>query len=65
MKPHLARMAIENMNEVVVEIIDADLNEKLCKKLGVSGLPVLKLYKNNKQIWQHVGFVNEQGVKIN
>jgi thioredoxin 1 len=63
MKPYLDRIAIEKKDEVVVVRIDADLNKELCKKLGVSGLPVLKLYKNKKEIWQQIGFINEQGVQ--
>jgi thioredoxin 1 len=63
MKPYLDRIAIEKKDEVVVVRIDADVNKELCKKLGVSGLPVLKLYKNKKEVWQQTGFINEKGVK--
>lgn len=63
MKPYLDRMATENKNQVVVIRVDADLNKELCKKLAVNGLPVLKLYKNKKEIWQQIGFINEEGVK--
>ena len=63
MKPYLDRISIENKNEVVVVRVDADLNKELCKSLGVSGLPVLKLYRNKKEIWQQIGFIDEQGVK--
>ena len=63
MEPYLNKIATENKSNVSVVRINADINSELCKKLGVGGLPVLKLYQNKKQIWQHLGFIDEKVVR--
>ena len=50
-------------DKVKIIRINADENTELCKELNVSALPVLKLYKNNKIVWNNLGFVSEQEVK--
>jgi thioredoxin len=63
MEPYLKKMAAEMPDKVKILRIDADANTELCKELNVSALPVLKLYKNDKLVWDHLGFVTEQEVK--
>ena len=43
--------------------INVDENTELCKELNVSALPVLKLCKNNKLVWENLGFVTEEEVR--
>jgi thioredoxin 1 len=62
MEPYLTRIA-NNMSETVTVIrIDADKNKELCKALEISALPVVKLYKEGIEIWNHEGFVSEETV---
>lgn len=63
MEPYLKKMAAEMPDKVKIIRINADENAELCKELNVSALPVLKLYKNDKVVWDNLGFVTEDEVK--
>ncbi len=63
MEPYLKKIAAEMPDNVKVVRINADENTELCKALNVSALPVLKLYKNNKVVWENLGFVTEADVR--
>ncbi len=63
MKPYLEKIAVEMADKVTLVRVDADENAELCKILKVSALPVLKLYKGNKLIWENQGFIDEQSVR--
>ncbi len=63
MKPYLEKIAVEMADKVILLRIDADENAELCKELKVTALPVLKLYKDNKLIWENEGFIDEQVVR--
>ncbi|WP_367916231.1 thioredoxin domain-containing protein [Leadbetterella sp. DM7] len=61
MKPYLENIAKDKTATVIR--IDADQNSRLCKALGISGLPVIKVYRNGKESWNHTGFVDEEGLR--
>ncbi len=63
MKPYLEQIATEMQEDMVLIRIDADQNPKLCAALKVSGLPVLKLYRKKKLVWEHVGFIAEDKLR--
>ena len=63
MKPYLEKIAKEMSAQVKLVRIDADEHAQLCKDLKVSGLPVLKLYKNKQLVWEHTGFIEEAAVR--
>ncbi len=63
MEPYLKKMTEEMPEKVKIIRINADENTELCKTLNVSALPVLKLYKNEKIVWENLGFVDEQQVR--
>ncbi|TCD01527.1 thioredoxin domain-containing protein [Pedobacter psychroterrae] len=63
MKPYLDKIAIDMANNVVLVRIDADANTELCKALKIDALPVLKLYKNKKMVWDNLGFIDEASVR--
>ena len=63
MEPYLTKIANEMPDEVTLIRIDADANPQLCKDLGVSALPVLKLYQHEKLNWEHEGFIDEKSVR--
>lgn len=63
MKPYLDKIAIDMANKVSVVRIDVDTNTELCKTLKIDALPVLKLYKNEKMIWDNLGFIDEASVR--
>jgi thioredoxin 1 len=63
MKPYLDKISKDMADKVVIVRIDADANTELCKTLKINALPVLKLYKNEKMIWDNLGFVDEATVR--
>ena len=63
MEPYLNKIAAEMGDRVKLVRIDADEHAELCKTLKVSALPVLKLYKNNKVVWENEGYIDEAGVR--
>ena len=63
MKPYLEKIAVEMADKITVVRIDADENAELCKKLNVTALPVLKLYKNNELVWENEGYIEEESVR--
>lgn len=63
MKPYLERISQDMAEKVTVIRIDADQNSLLCKALGVSALPVLKIYREGKETWHHTGFIDEDGLR--
>ncbi|MES2519866.1 MAG: thioredoxin domain-containing protein [Bacteroidota bacterium] len=64
MKPFLDEISKENTDKVVVLRINADDNQELCKKLKISTLPTLSLYKNKKMVWSKTGFINKQNILV-
>lgn len=63
MEPYLKKIATEMPDKVKIVRINADENTELCKALNVSALPVLKLYKKDKVLWENLGFVTEDEVR--
>ncbi|MGE4513859.1 MAG: thioredoxin domain-containing protein [Chryseobacterium sp.] len=63
MEPYLKKMSSEMPGKVKIIRINADENTELCKELNVSALPVLKLYKKEKLVWNNLGFVTEDEVR--
>ncbi len=59
MKPFMEKISQDMADRVTVIRIDADQNSRLCKALGVSALPVLKIYQEGKETWHHTGFIDE------
>lgn len=62
-KPFLDNITKDMGEQVTIVRIDADANPELCSTLGVEGLPTLKLYKNKKEVWNQIGFINEKGIR--
>ncbi len=63
MEPYLKEIAADMSDKVKLIRIDADENPQLCKALGVSALPVLKLYENGELRWEHKGYIDERPVR--
>jgi len=63
MEPHLQKIAHEMPDKVKLVRINADENKTLCQALGISAIPVLQLYKDNKLIWKNEGYINEEDIR--
>ena len=64
MKPYLEKIAVDLADKVTLVRMDADKNTALCKKMNITALPVLKLYKDNKLVWVNEGYIGEAEVKV-
>jgi thioredoxin 1 len=60
MKPYLERIDKNKKLKVRVERIDVDQHAELVKLLNIGAVPVLKLYKDQKEMWQHEGYISEK-----
>lgn len=62
MEPYLNEISKEQKNTVTLIRINVEENQELCKKLGITAIPVLQVYRNKKMTWTHTGFVEKETV---
>lgn len=62
MEPWLNEIAKEYAEKAKVIRINIDENKSLAKQLGVVEIPILKIYKNGKEVWQHKGLAEKDDV---
>lgn len=65
MKPMLEELAKEYEGKVKVIRLDINENKQLAKQLNVVEIPVLKIFINGKEIWNHNGFIEKEELKKN
>lgn len=65
MKPYLEEIEQTMKEKVKLIRINADENTQLCKELGIDGLPVLQIYKNNTLTWKNIGYIGKEEVVKN
>lgn len=63
MKPFLDKIAKDKKLNIEVIRIDVDQHSSLATLLAVEALPTLKMYKEGSEVWQHVGYIDEQKLK--
>ncbi len=56
--PIINQIEVENKNIKVVKI-DVDLEKDLCARLGVDKYPSIVLFKDQKEAWSNVGFIEK------
>ncbi|MBL7788454.1 MAG: thioredoxin fold domain-containing protein [Chitinophagales bacterium] len=62
MKPFLKKIESKLASDVTVIRINADDNPELCQSLGVSGLPYIFIYKNDRVVWKKLGYASEEEI---
>lgn len=62
MEPVLNEISTDMEKEVNLIRIDIDKNPVLAQQLGIQALPYLRIYKNNNMVWEHLGFINKEGL---
>jgi thioredoxin len=62
MKPYLEEITKEMGDNVIVQRINVDDNQAICKILKIDALPVLQLYKNSTVVWSNKGFIEKAAV---
>lgn len=60
MEPYLTKMSDNQSDVVKIFKINTDKNNTVTTELNIKGLPTLLLYKNNKVVWSHEGYISEK-----
>lgn len=60
MTPYLLKMQKEMANKVTIVRLNADENKTLISQMKIDELPTLFIYKDNKILWKHSGFISEE-----
>ena len=60
MTPFLIKMQKEMADKVTIIRLNADENKTLISQLKIDELPTLFIYKDNKILWKHSGFISEE-----
>jgi thioredoxin 1 len=59
MEPMLTALADEYKGNVTMIKINIDENKQLVKELGIEEIPVLKIFKEGKEVWTHTGMTDK------
>jgi thioredoxin 1 len=59
MEPMLTALADEYKGNVTIVRINIDENQQLTKELGIEEIPVLKIFKEGKEVWTHTGMTDK------
>ena len=62
MEPSLQSLSKELEATVKIVRIDVDQNPELARKLGITALPTLHIYKQGTLTWQHVGYLEKADI---
>jgi thioredoxin len=60
MTPYLLKMQKEMADKVTIIRLNADENKTLISQMKIDELPTLFIYKNNRILWKHSGFISEE-----
>ena len=60
MEPIIEELARQYKGIVLFGKINTDFYPKIANKYGVSGVPTLILFQDQKETWRHVGAVNKK-----
>lgn len=63
MKPFLEKMEKDKTLDIAIIRINADEHAELATALNVDGLPYLKLYNSQNEVWEHKGFIDETNLR--
>lgn len=58
-KPTVHKIEKENAETVELFEIDVDKNPLISKAMNITGIPLLILYKNGKEVWRNMGVTDE------
>ena len=67
LKPVVTRLARKNEAKLELIEIDVDKNPKVASTMNITGIPLLILYKQGKEVWRNMGLLdeNELASKVN
>jgi thioredoxin len=59
-KPYLESIEKKRRGVVTIMPVDVDQNPAVAKAMNVTGIPLLILYKNGKEVWRKMGVAGEE-----
>ena len=59
LKPIVTRQIKKNSEKVDLIEIDVDKNPKVAATMNITGIPLLILYKNGREVWRSMGLIDE------
>lgn len=59
LKPIVKRLEKKHASKMELLAIDVDQNPLLSNEMNISGIPLLILYKNGKEVWRNLGLIQE------
>jgi thioredoxin len=62
MEPMLKEFADEQKGKVEVVRINIDENKNLIRSMDIFEIPVVKIYKNGKEVWSRVGVIEKRTI---
>ncbi|MCW3125473.1 MAG: thioredoxin family protein [Bacteroidetes bacterium] len=69
LKPIVEKLAGDHKDKMEVLPIDVDKNPAVSNAMHITGIPLLILYKNGKEVWRQMGLTDretiEQQIKLN
>jgi thioredoxin 1 len=63
LKPILDKVADKDKDKVTVLPIDVDQNPKLSDAMHISGIPLVILYKEGKEVWRSLGLTDQKTIE--
>ena len=60
MTPYLLKMQNEMRDKITIVRLKADENKTLISQMKIDELPMLFIYKDNKIVWKHSGYISEE-----
>ncbi|WP_395051979.1 rhodanese-like domain-containing protein [Flavobacterium sp.] len=63
MKPYLLKLQEELKDKTSLIMLDADENKTLLESMKITGLPVILIYENGKEVWKNIGFLSEEDLR--
>lgn len=59
LKPIVHKVEKENASAVELFEVDVDKNPLISKAMNITGIPLLIIYKNGKEVWRNMGVTDE------
>lgn len=64
MEPMLDELSKEYKNKARFIRLNIDENKQLATQLNVGGIPILKIFKDGKELWRHDGLIEKEELTI-
>lgn len=63
MAPFISQIEQEMDDSTKLFKVDADAHKSLLKDIEISEIPTLIIYRNGKEVWKHVGYIEEKELR--